>query len=150
MKLKFNKRTLDKCTDKKSEAFPIIDYDDCNIEKKASEIERSISNQTISRARSAAVKLAEDVEGGDEADKAEAHNKDDGGADLQSGGVIGVEPEHIDSGTGGRDSGAAQGHAEKSRPGCRGRRCLVRRALAATGGVRRRTTMGGGASTIQI
>ncbi|KAL6963617.1 hypothetical protein U1Q18_034626 [Sarracenia purpurea var. burkii] len=125
MKLRFNKRTLDKCTDKKSEAFPI-------------------------RARSAAVKLAEDVKGGDEADKAEAHNKDDGGADLQSGGVIGVEPEHIASGTGGRDSGAAQGHAEKSRPGCRGRRCLVRRALAATGGVRRRTTTGGGALTIQI
>ncbi|KAL6953284.1 hypothetical protein U1Q18_042925 [Sarracenia purpurea var. burkii] len=70
------------------------------------------------------VKLAEDVEGGDEADKADAHNKDDGGADLQSGGVIGVEPEHIASGTGGRDSGAAQGHAEKSRSGCRGRRCL--------------------------
>lgn len=35
-----------------------------------------------SGSRSVAVELAEDVESGDEADEAEAHDEDDGGRDL--------------------------------------------------------------------
>lgn len=53
------------------------------------------------------VELAEHVEGGDEADEAEAHDEHDGGGDLQAWSVVGVEPEHVVSGA----RAAAAAHA---------------------------------------
>ena len=50
--------------------------------------------------RFVAVEFAEDVEGGDEADEAETHDEDHGGADLQPRSVIRVEPKHVASASG--------------------------------------------------
>lgn len=50
-------------------------------------------------ARSGAIKLAEDMKSRDEADEAEAHNKHDGRRDLQSRSIVGVESQHVASGT---------------------------------------------------
>ncbi len=46
-----------------------------------------------------AIELAEDMEGGDEADETDAHDKHHGRRDLQSGCVVGVEPQHVSTST---------------------------------------------------
>ena len=44
---------------------------------------------------SVVVKLADDMEGGHEADEADAHHKHDGGRDLESGRIVRVETQHV-------------------------------------------------------
>lgn len=57
-------------------------------------------NTELSSIAGSAIELAEDVEGGDEADEADAHDKHDGRRDLQSGGVVCVEPQHVTTAAG--------------------------------------------------
>lgn len=52
-------------------------------------------NTELSSISGSAIELAEDVEGGDEADEADAHDKHDSRRDLQSRGVVRVEPQHV-------------------------------------------------------
>ena len=61
-----------------------------------------------------AVELAEHVERGDEADEAEAHDEHHRRRDLEAGGVVGVEPQHIASAGAGAaaDRGGAGSSAE--------------------------------------
>lgn len=40
------------------------------------------------------------MESRNEADEAEAHDKDDGGGDLQARGIVGVESKHVAAGAG--------------------------------------------------
>lgn len=49
------------------------------------------------------VELPEDVKSGNEPDKAEAHEEDDGGRDLQPGSIISVESEHVCASSGAAD-----------------------------------------------
>lgn len=71
---------------------------------------RMTIRKSSSAGRSVEVELAEDVERGDEANEAEAHDEHDGRSDLQAWSVVGVEPQHVVSGTraagGGHPSGA--------------------------------------------
>ena len=116
---------------------------------------RSSSDPSSSGAGSESVELAEDVEGGDEADEAEAHDEDDGGANLEPRRVVRVEPEHVaassaaeSTGATGATSGsadpppphpgrrggrAARGRADGSGPGGGGRRCLGLRCASCHG-----------------
>lgn len=80
-----------------------------------------------SSTRFVAVELAEDVESGDEADEAQAHDEDDGGSDLQARSVVGVEPQHVASVSGTATSaaeatGAGGGGAATAHAGCGGGR----------------------------
>lgn len=47
------------------------------------------------RASFGAVELAEDVESGNKADEADAHDEHGGGSDLEAGRFIGVESQHV-------------------------------------------------------
>ena len=67
--------------------------------------------ESCSRAGSVAVQLAEDVEGGDEADEAEAHHEHHRRRDLQAGSVIGVEPKHVARGAGAASDSAGAASA---------------------------------------
>lgn len=49
---------------------------------------------------SIAVEFAEDVQGRDKADEAEAHDEHDSRTDLQARSVVGVEPKHVATRTG--------------------------------------------------
>lgn len=53
------------------------------------------------------VELPEDVKSGNEPDKAEAHEEDDGGRDLQPGSIISVESEHVCASSGAADRACA-------------------------------------------
>lgn len=44
---------------------------------------------------SRAIELTKDVEAGDEADEAEAHDEDNGGRNLQAWSIVSVESEHV-------------------------------------------------------
>lgn len=63
-----------------------------------------------------AVELADDVEDGDEADEAEAHDEDDGGADLQARRVVRVEAKHIAAGPAASKAGRADGGRGATQP----------------------------------
>lgn len=61
--------------------------------------------KSSARTRSIAVELAEDMEGGDEADEAEAHDEHHRRRDLQAGSVIGVESQHVAASAGASSDG---------------------------------------------
>ena len=73
--------------------------------------------ESCSRAGSVAVQLAEDVEGGDEADEAEAHHEHHRRRDLQAGSVIGVEPKHVARGAGAASDSAGAASAASDSAG---------------------------------
>lgn len=83
-----------------------------------------------------AVKFADDVEGGDESDEAEAHDQNHGGADLQPRRVVGVEPEHIAAAAAAQAGGAGVGR----------RGPAYQPPTTHTGGRRRRAARGHGAA----
>lgn len=84
-----------------------------------------------------AVKFADDVEGGDESDEAEAHDQNHGGADLQPRRIVGVEPEHV---------AVAAAAAQPGGAGVGRRGPASQPPTAHTGGRRRRPARGHGAA----